>query len=327
MNAMLRLVCAAATAALAEPRVVLISLDGAMPSLVEDYLQTGVLPDHIGLGRLRSRGVSARQNITATPSVTAVSHIAIATDSTAVHNNIPLNTFHPVAATIGTSISGFGAPIGGYQMSPLEPSQAPTAEPLWVRLRDRGLQVVTATWPGSDGADIRISGALVQAAEPTRTTDYTVPFGAFGGLGAQGFTLSAADFQAADATLVAQLQAAGYRSFSPVRVTTNPVEMVFCASTTSSTCGTSNASGRTLEYNLRVAALDTTRDGRVHYNTLVFFDANVGIQPGPFALPATGPAYVRLGKPSGRFFFAGSGNMVGAAFFVTTGLWPAWLLR
>jgi len=117
----------AATTVLAEPRVVLISLDGARPSLVEDYLRTGVLPGHIGLGRLRSRGVSARQNITATPSVTAVSHIAIATGSTAVHNNIPLNTFHPVAATIGSSIRGFGAPIGGYQISPLGPAKTPTA--------------------------------------------------------------------------------------------------------------------------------------------------------------------------------------------------------
>jgi hypothetical protein len=130
---------------MAEPKVVVISLDGAKPSLVEQYLRTGVLDSNIGLGRLRSRGVFARRNITATPSLTAVSHIAIATGSTAVHNDIPANTFHPVAAPITSSISGFAAPIGGYQVNPLGPTPSPTAEPLWVRLRQAGLKVVTAT--------------------------------------------------------------------------------------------------------------------------------------------------------------------------------------
>src|SRR5262249_19559628 len=171
-----------------------------------------------GLGRLKARGVVAEQNITVTPSVTAVAHIAIATGSTAPHNDIPLNTFHPVVAAIGTSISGFAAPIGGYQINPLGPSPAPTAEPLWVRLRPAGKKVVTATWPGSDGADISVSNTppgplpvntLVQAATPTRITDYTVPFGAFGGLGAQGFALTGANFVAADAILTGQLLAAG----------------------------------------------------------------------------------------------------------------------
>ena len=190
---------AAATTVLGAPKVVVISLDGAKPALVEEYLQSGVLNNNVGLGRLRAQGISAQSNITVTPSVTSVAHIAIATGSTAVHNDIPSNSFHPVAATIITSLSGFGAPIGGYQLSPLGPRPAPTAEPLWVQLRNAGLKVVTATWPGSDGADISISGTLVQAAVPTRTTDYTVPFGAFGGLGAQGFTLSRTDFARADA--------------------------------------------------------------------------------------------------------------------------------
>eukprot|EP01046_Picozoa_sp_COSAG06_P120099 COSAG06_NODE_67434_length_252_cov_0.575163_1_plen_50_part_01 len=45
-----------------------------------------------------------------------------------------------------------------------------------------------------DGADISINSTVVQQAEPTRVTDYTVPFGAFGGLSAQGFSLSRSDF-------------------------------------------------------------------------------------------------------------------------------------
>ena len=300
-----------------KPQVVVISLDGAKPDLIQSYLKSGVLDKKTGLGRLKAHGVVAEQNITVTPSVTAVAHIAIATGSTAPHNDIPLNTFHPVAASIGTSISGFAAPIGGYQLSPLGATTTPTAEPLWVQLRKAGRKVVTATWPGSDGADIGIAGTLAQAAVPTRTTDYTLPFGAFGGLGAQGFSLVAGSFVAADATLNSQLAAAGHPSFSPVQVTAAPIETVFCAPATTATCGTTNASGRTLRYDIKAAALDTTDDNTVNYDTLVFFEATAGIPPGPFPLPSTGPAYVKLGGPSAKFFFEGSGTKVGAAYFVS----------
>src|SRR5262245_23824819 len=184
------------------PTVVLISLDGAKPDLIDRFLDRGVLPHNGGLARL-SRGVVARQNVTATPSLTAVAHIAIATGSTAVHNDIPSNTFHNVAAPITASASGFAAAIGGYQVNPLGPSANPGADPLWVKLRERGKKVVTATWPGADGADIRINNVVVQAAQPIRVTDYTVPFGAFGGLGAVGFSLGATDFSP-DPTVTAQ---------------------------------------------------------------------------------------------------------------------------
>jgi predicted AlkP superfamily pyrophosphatase or phosphodiesterase len=296
-------------------RVVVISLDGAQPDLVKHYLRTGVLRGDIGLGRLERRGIVADQNVTATPSVTAVAHLAIATGSTAVHNDVPLNTFHPVAASISTSISGFAAPIGGYQISPLGPSPQPTAEPLWVRLRQAGKKVVTATWPGADGVDVPISGTIVQGAA-IRTTDYTIPFGAFGGLGAQGFSLPSTAFGPAGGTLLAQLAAAGRPSFSQVQVTMAPVETFFCAPTTLSTCGTQNAQ-RTRRYDIMVAALDTTADGIVNYDTLVFFDGQVGVPSGPFAAPSTGPGYVKAGGTSGAFFFEGSGNRIGCAFFVT----------
>ena len=304
-------------AAASKPQVVVISLDGAKPDLVESYLETGVLDRKTGLGRLKAHGVVAQRNLTITPSVTAPAHIAIATGSIAPHNDIPGNTFHPVAASIGTSISGFAAPIGGYQLSPLGESPVPTAEPLWVQLRNVGKKVVTATWPGSDGADISISGTLVQPATPTRITDYTVPFGAFGGLSARGFTLGAASFLLADEILVAQLAAAGHVSYSPAQVTASPVETIFCAPTSTATCGTTNASGRTLQYDIQVAALDTTDDGTLNYDLLVFFEAAAGIPPGPFALPSTGPAYAAIGGPSAKFFFEGSGNKVGTAFFVS----------
>jgi hypothetical protein len=104
--------------------------------------------------------------------------------------------------------------------------------------------------------------------------------------------------------LLAQLDAAGHHSWNPVQVTSAPVETVFCAPVLlTSTCGTTNASGRTQQYDITVAALDTTGDHRRNYDTLVFFDGKTGIQPGPFGLPSTGPAYVRANGQSGRFFF------------------------
>ncbi len=298
------------------PKVVLISLDGAKPDLIEKYVDRGVLPWNGALAKL-SRGAVARQNVTATPSLTAVSHIAIATGSTAVHNDIPSNTFHNVAAPINISASGFGAAIGGYQINPLGPHAHPAAEPLWVRLRQRGKSVVTATWPGGDGADIRINNTIVQAADPTRITNYTVPFGAFGGVGARGFELTSVDFTP-DQAVSAQVNAAGHTSFSPV-LATQTIEKFFCTSTTSATCTTANPPAATFDlgFEIRAAALDTTDDGKVNYDTLVLFEKAQGIQPGPFQKPSTGPAYVKEGKRSARFYFEGTGNKVGAAYFAT----------
>ena len=298
------------------PKVIVISLDGATPGLIENYVATKVLPTNTGLGLLRGKGSRATQNVTETPSLTAVSHLSIATGSTAVHNNVPSNTYHPVAAPITATLSGFGAPIGGYTISPLGPIATPTAKPMWLTLRDAGRKVVTATWPGGDSADIRINNVITQNAVPTRTVDYTVPFGAFGGLGAQGFILTAANF-GHDAAIESQLAAAGHPSFSPVQVTNVPFETVFCAPATTATCGTTNASGRTLVYNMKAAALDTTNDSSMNYDTLVFFEAAQAIPAGPFVLPSTGPAYAKK-KTSAPFFYEGSGNVVGAAFFVAT---------
>jgi len=295
------------------PKVVVISLDGAKPNFIQQFIDQGVLPRDGGLARV-SRGVIARQNVTASPSLTAVSHIAIATGSSAVHNDIPSNTFQAIVGPINSSVSGFAAAIGGYQISPLGPSPSPTAAPLWLRLRQAGKKVVAATWPGADGADILINNTLVQASTPTRVVDYTVPFGAFGGLGATGFSLTAANFSP-DPVVAASLNAAGHFSFSPVLATANPIETFSCASTTAATCTT----GQTLDlkFAIRVAALDTTNDGVVNYDTLVFFDATRGIQPGPFQAPSTGPAYVKLGGENAPFYFEGTGNKVGAAYFVT----------
>lgn len=296
------------------PPVVVISLDGAKPDFIQQFIDEGVLPRDGALARLSRHGAVAQQNITASPSLTAVSHIEIATGSTAVHNDIPSNTYQAIVGPATSSLSGFAAPIGGYRDSPLGPSPRPTALPLWVQLRQQGRKVVTATWPGGDGADISINGTVVQPAQPIRITDYTVPFGAFGGIGAQGFSLTSADF-AADPAVATALQAAGRFSFSPVLATSAPIETFSCASAPTATC--TNAATQDIKYAIRVAALDTTNDSRVNYDTLVFFDATRGITAGPFKPPATGPAYAKFGGENAPFFFDGSGAKVGAAYFVS----------
>lgn len=296
------------------PRVVVISLDGAKPDFIQKFIDEGVLPRDGGLARLSRNGAVAVQNVTASPSLTAVSHIEIATGSTAVHNDIPSNTFQAIVGPISSSVSGFAAPIGGYRESPLGPTPRPTAVPLWVQLRQQGKKVLTATWPGGDGADISINNTVVQPAQPTRVTDYTVPFGAFGGIGAQGFSLSRADFTS-DPAIVAAVQASGHFSFSPVLVTSAPIETFSCSSTPSATCA--NAATLDVKYAIRVAALDTTNDRKVNYDTLVFFDTARGITAGPFHAPSTGPAYVKRGGENAPFFFEGSGAKVGAAYFVS----------
>ena len=115
------------------PKVILISLDGATDTIVDKYLQNGVLDAKTGLGFLKSKGVAATDNETVTPSLTAPSHIAIATGSTAVNNDINANSFHLIGNPFTTNTSGFAAPIGGYTyQSGIDPSEStnPTANPL-----------------------------------------------------------------------------------------------------------------------------------------------------------------------------------------------------
>jgi hypothetical protein len=303
-----------AGAAVAAPRVVVISLDGATPRFVEQYLDSAALSGNKGLGLIKREGVTARQNVTINPSLTAPAHIAIATGSIAAHNDIPANTFHllaspflfPPANTAITTISGFGAPIGGYDIhGPAEAAQV-TAEPLWLPLRAAGKIVVTATFPGGDGVDIRVPGLspspIIQPAAE-RTVNYTVPFGAFAGIGAQGFSLTTTDFSPAPASTVDQLNAAGRPSFSPILQKTTALE--------SFTVGG-------VAYQIQVAALDTTNDGQPNYDTLVFFATAQGVQPGPFSPPSTGPAYVRAAdKRSAPFYLEGSSNKAGTAYYVS----------
>ncbi len=288
----------------ARPKTIVISLDGATPALVNKYLNNGAIAYNAGLGLLKKKGTVATQNITVNPSLTAPSHIAIATGSGAAANDINANSFHLVASLFNQNISGFAAPIGGYSIDgPMESSQ-PTANPLWLALRANGKKVVAATFPGADGADIfePTSGKLLQSSA-VRTVDYTVPFGSFAGVGAKGFNLSATDFTPASTTTTEQLKSAGKVSYSQVLQTKTALDTF--------TTGT-------VTYNIQVAALDTTRDRKINYDTLVFFDAQRGIQIEPFKLPATGAAYVQAqSNTSSKFYLEGSTNKAGTSFYVS----------
>src|SRR5262245_16042528 len=88
----------------AAPKVIVISLDGATPRLVDEQMQSGVLSPTRGLGLLQSTGIRADQNITVSPSLTAPGHIAIATGSTAARNDVVSNTFHLVASPFATTV-------------------------------------------------------------------------------------------------------------------------------------------------------------------------------------------------------------------------------
>ncbi|HEY5894201.1 MAG TPA: alkaline phosphatase family protein [Chthoniobacterales bacterium] len=303
--------CLVATPLFAAPKVVLISLDGATPRLVDKYTQSGALLPDVGLGLLEARGVKALQNTTVNPSLTAVAHVAIATGSTAAHNDIPANSFHSVASPLSAfNLSGFGAPIGGYEIGDGNghPSQSAevTAEPLWIGLRNAGKVVATATWPGGDGVDVRLPG-FTSATDPIvqpaaeRTVDYTVPFGATTSPFQKGFALTAANFAGAPAQTVTQLAAAGHPSFSPVKQTN-------LETFTSTGVG----------YDIKAAVLDSTNDSVTNYDTVVFFNKAEGIQPGPFSLPSTGPAYVHPATGiSALFYLEGHPNKGGVRYFVS----------
>jgi hypothetical protein len=211
-----------------------------------------------------------------------------------------------MASPFTRTISGFGAPIGGYIFNPLGEDPDPSANPLWHALKGSGKVVATATWPGGDGVDVRVPGLnnspIIQSS-PLRTVAYTVPFGEFGGLSAQGFALTKADFAPLPTLkLRGQLIAAGHPSYSDILQKKTALQ-------------TFTVGG--VSYTIQVLAIDTTDDGVVNYDTLVFYDVAKGIQPGPFQLPSTGPAYVQFSTGmSAPFYLEGSSNKAGLGYFV-----------
>ncbi len=301
-------------AASAAPKVILISLDGATPRLVEQYVSNGALAPNTGLRLLEAKGVKALQNLTINPSLTAAAHIAIATGSNAAANDIPGNAYRLLATpmTAPNTTSGFGGPIGGYQLNPLAMSPMVTAIPIWNTLRAAPYNkvVVTATWPGGDGVNVTapgVAGSPILQPASERTVDYTVPFGAGAAPFQKGFPLTAADFSTDVTATVGPLLSAAGKTFDA----TTPIRQAALETFT--------AGGQT--YLIRAAAYDTTSDATVNYDSIVIFREEAGvptIAPGPFALPSTGPSYIKPSADiSALFYLEGHTNKAGVRYFVS----------
>jgi predicted AlkP superfamily phosphohydrolase/phosphomutase len=147
----------------AAPKIVLISLDGARPDLIQRYIDEGVLPRDGGLARV-SRGVIARQNVTATPSLTAVAHIAIATGSTAVNNDIPANNVANILSSAGVDTGKLGIRTSGPAVN------------IYVNLqgREQGGAVDPATYTN---LVMQIATVLNNASDPNDRFNYTLRHG------------------------------------------------------------------------------------------------------------------------------------------------------
>ncbi|PZO56276.1 MAG: hypothetical protein DCF15_09220 [Phormidesmis priestleyi] len=286
------------------PQNIVISLDGATFSILQDYLTNDQLDSDTGLGYLAKTGIFL-PSTPATASLTAPGHIELATGSIAANNDINSNFFHPVASPFESGISGFGAPIGRYDIhgEGAGESEVLTAEPLWLRLQEEGKTVVAATFPGADGADITLPGTgdLIQSSE-LRTVDYTLPFGSFAGIEAQGFSLEAADFAVAADQAEADL---GLSSFSEVKVA--DLEAIAASQL---------FGGSDQGYAMQVAAIDTTDDSTANYDEVIVYDANQGIENATNELKV-GSAFLSAENSLGLFYFEGSNNVVGTAYDLT----------
>jgi Type I phosphodiesterase / nucleotide pyrophosphatase len=118
-------------------RTILISFDGAQPEVIEKLLEQQKLPRNGGFAELVNKGTRARGMIAVLPTLTATSHISIATGAYPERTNIPMNTFHDTETPLTTTISGFGAPIN--------------AETLWQAAKRQGKKVITIAFAGADG--------------------------------------------------------------------------------------------------------------------------------------------------------------------------------
>jgi predicted AlkP superfamily phosphohydrolase/phosphomutase len=132
-------------------KVVLISLDGARDSFVDQFLAEGVFPSDGALATMAANGVQADFSTTINPSLTAPSHISIDTGAWPSTTGIPANTFHLAGTPITQETDGFAAPI--------------QAEPIWEAAERQGKKVITIAFAGADGTS------------PERSGDQTLSYG------------------------------------------------------------------------------------------------------------------------------------------------------
>jgi predicted AlkP superfamily pyrophosphatase or phosphodiesterase len=121
----------------ASRRVVMISFDGVSGTRLTRLLnEPGKLPSG-GYARLVERGFFAERVQPPTPSLTAVSHVTLATGALPQETGIVSNTMLDRSKPFPATISGFDAPI--------------RAETLWEAARRQGKRVGSMLFPGTDG--------------------------------------------------------------------------------------------------------------------------------------------------------------------------------
>ena len=130
-----------------------------------------------------------------------------------------------------------------------------------------------------------------------RTVDYTVPFGIFGGQGAKGFSLTKTDFTPATQATIDQLKVAQQTSFSPIQVTNQSLDKF-----------TVNG----VNFDFQFAAIDTTNDGKVNYDSIVVYDAVAGIKA-----DSSNITTLKVGNPSQAYELNGTTNRIGTGFIST----------
>ena len=131
-------------------KVILISFDGFMNEVLQLYLRDAFSTK--GLGIIQKEGVIADGMKVALPSLTATSHISIATGATPGRHGVVSNTFHTVSDEITSGQNGFSAKIS---------KQTPA---IWEVAMQKGLTVGSIAFPGVDLQDER------------RTTDFGLAY-------------------------------------------------------------------------------------------------------------------------------------------------------
>lgn len=122
-------------------KVLLVSFDGLAADELDRRASEGQFSED-GAGGMIDHGLTARI-IPVNPTLTAVTHISIATGTTPEHHGIVSNIFHMPGFGPNVGTSGFDAPI--------------ESETIWEAARRGGKTVGAITFPGLDGTNLRRS--------------------------------------------------------------------------------------------------------------------------------------------------------------------------
>jgi len=122
-------------------RIVLLSCDGLAAPRHQALLARGAYTDPDGFSAFVRGGLVVERALPVDPTLTAVSHAAVACGTTPSQTGIVSNRFHLPGTPITEGVSGFDQTI--------------EAETLWESFRRQGKRVGSLTYPGCDGTSER----------------------------------------------------------------------------------------------------------------------------------------------------------------------------